>query len=68
MFVEVFKGEIREGDVFDILYTPRRGSMVYKNNILMTTILGLEFKKALFGIWLSDNPSQVSLKDGLMGK
>ncbi len=31
-------------------------------------IKGLEFKKALFGIWLCDKPAQKSLKQEMLGK
>ena len=30
-------------------------------------IEGYDFKKALFGIWLGDNPADEGLKEGLLG-
>ena len=40
---------------------------VLRNSELLDTIAGLEFKKAFFGIWLSDNPVQKSLKKAMLG-
>jgi len=40
-----------------------------KNNLIWIDLefSGLDFKKAFFGIWLSDNPVQSSLKQQLLG-
>ncbi len=68
-FISVFKCEpIRRGDVFDFIYTPLTGVEVYKNGKRLTEIKGADFKKALFGIWLSDHPVQKDLKERLLGK
>ncbi len=66
-FIAAFKDEIKENDVFDLVYKPGKGVEVYKNSELKTSAEGLEFKKALFGIWLSDNAVQEDLKEGLLG-
>ncbi|MCG8316869.1 MAG: chalcone isomerase family protein [Pseudomonadales bacterium] len=66
-FLETFKDEIKEGDSFEMVYVPNEGVKIYKNNQHAKTISGLEFKKALFGIWLSDKPAQKSLKKGMLG-
>jgi len=63
-----FAGEIKKGDVFDIVYTPAAGSLVAKNSKTVTTIKGLPFKQALFGIWLSAKPAQESLKKQMLGQ
>ncbi len=68
MFIEIFKNEIEEGDTFDVVYVPGKGVQVYKNDVHITTVNNQKFKKALFGIWLGDDPIQKSLKDGMMGK
>ncbi|MGO1750687.1 MAG: chalcone isomerase family protein [Marinobacter sp.] len=67
-FMAVFKEEIKEGDVFDLVYVPGEGVKVRKNNEDKGTVGGLEFKKALFGIWLSDEPAQNSLKKKMLGR
>lgn len=66
-FLKTFKDEIKEGDVFEMVYDPKEGVKIYKNTQHANTIQGLEFKKALFGIWLSDNPAQKSLKKQMLG-
>jgi hypothetical protein len=32
------------------------------------TIKGLDFKKAVFGIWLGEKPADAKLKKGMLGK
>lgn len=67
-FVGTFQKEaIKEGDVYELWYFPGTGVKAFKNGKLQTTIAGLDFKKALFGIWLSDDPVDSDLKDGLLG-
>lgn len=67
-FIDIFrKEEIKEGDVFEVWYTTAEGVRGYKNGKLKGTITGLDFKKALFGIWLSDTPVDEDLKTGLLG-
>jgi len=34
----------------------------------MGTVKGLDFKKALFAIWLGKKPADSGLKDGMLGK
>ena len=66
-FISVFKEEIKEGDIYDLIYVPGKGVEVSKNNHHRSTIKGLPFKKAMFGIWLSDKPAQKSLKKAMLG-
>jgi len=66
-FINTFKDGIAENDVFDFVYSPEKGVDVFKNGQLKTNVKGLEFKKALFGIWLSDDSVQEDLKEGLLG-
>ncbi|MCB0502758.1 MAG: chalcone isomerase family protein [Bacteroidetes bacterium] len=61
------KDPIEVGNIFDLVYVPGEGVKSYKNGQLKTTIKGLDFKQALFGIWLSDNPVQSGLKNNLLG-
>jgi hypothetical protein len=68
LFIGTFKMEaIKEGDVFEILYVPSLGVQTYKNGKLASTIPGLDFKKAVFGIWFSGNPVDGDLKKALLG-
>jgi len=66
-FLSIFMDEIQEGDVYDFLFIPKDGTLIYKNNILKKSIKGLEFKKALYGIWLGEKPAQNSLKKDMLG-
>ena len=67
-FISVFKEKISENDVYELVYLPGQGVEVSKNSSPKVTIKGMEFKKALFGIWLSDKPAQKSLKQEMLGK
>ena len=67
-FIDVFKAEIKDGDVFNMIYIPGTGTEIYKNDKLSKTIKGLPFKNALFGIWVGKKPAQDSLKEGMMGE
>jgi len=67
-FIGFFEDEITKGDVFDITYQPGKGVVAYKNGKEKGTIEGMDFKKALFGIWLSRNPADDDLKEGMLGK
>ena len=67
-FKAVFKQKIKKGDVYDFVYHPDKGTHVYKNGILAVIIPGLDFKQALFGIWLFKKPKDSDIQDKLMGK
>jgi hypothetical protein len=67
-FVSVFKEKINENDIFDLIYTPGRGTEIHKNNETRAVIEGLDFKQALFGIWLCDKPAQKELKKKMLGE
>lgn len=64
---KVFKEEIVKGDHFVIAYVKNIGIEVYKNGKQLNSIQGLGFKKAVFGIWLSEDPTDEELKRGLLG-
>ena len=66
-FIAAFKDEIKENDIYEIIYTPEKGTEVYKNGSLKGTIAGLKFKKALFGIWLGEDPADDDVKEGMLG-
>lgn len=67
-FMAAFKEEIVVGNKFDLSYKTGMGVIVKKNGNHLTTIDGFEFKKALFGIWLSEKPADKKLKAGMLGK
>lgn len=65
--ITTFREEIKIGDIFDLVYIPGNGVKVYKNEKNAATIQGMDFKKALFGIWLSDDPVDKKLKENMLG-
>lgn len=67
-FKSFFKDEIKKGDEFLIANVPGKGVVVTKNGTLKGVIDGMDFKKALFGIWLSNKPADKDLKSGMLGK
>ena len=61
--------ETKSGDVFELTFNPQDESLwITKNKIYRGKIKGLEFKKAFYGIWLSENPVDKTLKEDLLGK
>ena len=51
-----------------MIYVPEKGVLIYKNNKDMGIMPGLDFKQALFGIWLCNKPADKDLKKGMLGK
>ena len=67
-FVKLFSlSPIVKGDVFDNVYTPSGGVQISKNGKVLDTIDGLDFKTALWGIWLGNDPVDKDLKKGMLG-
>lgn len=67
-FIGFFSDEIVEDDMFDITYQKDRGVVCFKNGKELGVISGMAFKKALFGIWLGDDPADKKLKKAMLGK
>ena len=62
-----FSDEIKDGEEFDLVYIPGKGTSIYKEGQLKDTIPGLEFKRLLFGIWISDKATvNENLKEGML--
>ena len=57
---------ITKGDTFDFVYLPKHGGVINKNSKFKGVIAGLEFKKALFNIWLSNKPADADLKKAML--
>jgi|APTNR8051073442_1049403.scaffolds.fasta_scaffold30334_2 hypothetical protein len=67
-FLKLFmQNEVVDGDVYDLTYLPAEGVKVYRNGKQLDVVQGLDFKTALFGIWLGNNPADAKLKTGLLG-
>ena len=67
-FVSFFSEEIVEDNIFDITYQGNRGVVVYKNGTELGSISGFDFKKALFGIWLGNDPADKKLKKAMLNQ
>lgn len=65
-FIKLFSEEIKVNDIFDMIYISGKGVQTFKNKKLFCTIPGIEFKKALFGIWLCEDPVKNSLKNDML--
>ena len=63
-----FTKETKKGDVYDILYEPDVGTKLTINDEVKGIIEGLDFKKALFAIWLGSEPADAKLKKKLLSK
>lgn len=58
-------------DVWKYVYIPGQGTSIYYKDKVAATIAGLDFKKALFSIWLLEDPSfggDAGLQKGMLGK
>ena len=62
-----FDSDVSSGDYYEFIYLPNLGTHVVKNSELVELIKGMDFKKAFFGIFLSDNPIQKNLKKAMLG-
>ncbi|MFO7931176.1 MAG: chalcone isomerase family protein [Desulfosalsimonas sp.] len=65
-FMDCFSDSIKDGDVFEFRYAPKEGTKVYKSGEQLAVIEGFDFKKAMFGIWLSDKPADRGLKKDML--
>jgi len=68
-FLDAFKEPVTIGDIFEFVYQPGIGITILKNRKVAKRISSdLAFKRALFGIWLSERPAQHALKMSMLGK
>ena len=74
-FLKLFDGlDINKYDVITMSYVPGKGleasfkSAETGKTKILGTIPGLQFKKALYAIWLGPKPVQESCKDGMLGQ
>ena len=65
--IATFNSDVTDSDYFEFIYMPGAGTNVLKNSQYIDTIPGIEFKKAFFGIWLSNDPIQKNLKQAMLG-
>ena len=66
-FVKYLEGlNLKIGDKIDIVYEPNVGVSMYSNYKKLGTVGNLDFKQALWNIWLSKDPVDKSLKTELL--
>lgn len=66
--LSAFNAPVSVGDQFYLSWEPDAGVIeVRRNQQILKRIKGLDFKQALFGIWLGDDPVQDSLKEDMLG-
>lgn len=63
--VSIFKEAIKVGDLYDFVYVGG-STQIFKNGRKSATIAGDDFKQALFGIWLGNQPVHQGLKQQLL--
>ena len=66
-FNSYFTKDAVKDEVYDIIYVPEVGTSVYMNNELKGTIPGIEFKKAVYSIWLGEQTELPKLKKAMLG-
>ena len=67
-FKGFFTAPIKIGDDILIIYKPGKGVAVTVNGAYKGLVPGLDFKKALFSIWLGSSPADEKLKKKMLGK
>lgn len=67
-FLQTFDKGVGPGDKYELINMPGSGIHVVRNGVKVTIIRSAAFKQALFGVWLSNNPVQQSLKRKMLGK
>ncbi|MHA7056217.1 chalcone isomerase family protein [Aquimarina sp. M1] len=67
-FLKLLPDIINKYEIFKIVYTKDQNLTLYRNIERLGAVRNsLEFKQALFKIWLGDNPVDVELKEDLLG-
>ncbi len=66
-FMGYFNKEFKSGDDIILIYKPKKGVQIYMNGNELGGTSGLEFKKALWGIWFGKEPADKGLKKAMLG-
>jgi hypothetical protein len=66
-FKACFSSEIKNKDNILLIYRPGKGVQVMINDVYKGVVEGLNFKKALWAIWLGDKPADAKLKKKMLG-
>jgi len=60
--------DVQAGDRYSLTYIPGKGTQLTYNTTPLGTVEGSDFSRALFSIWIGDNPIDRTFRDKLMGK
>jgi chalcone isomerase-like protein len=60
--------DVQAGDRYSLTYIPGKGTQLIYNTTPLGTIEGSDFSRALFSIWIGDNPIDKTFRDKLVGK
>lgn len=60
--------DVKEGDEIILDYVPGKGTTFSLNGKANGTIEGVDFMRAIWGVFLGDNPASDDLKKGMLGK
>lgn len=66
-FLNFVDQDINVGDKYRLTYAKATGTSLYINNTYKGSIKGIEFKSAIFNIWLASEPVDNDLKNELLG-
>ncbi len=67
LFESFFNVETHEDDIWDLVYIPGVGTKVLFNGKEKGVVPGLDFKKVLFSIFISDKAEHEDLRKGMLG-
>lgn len=67
-FKSYFSDPFKVKDEILMIYVPGKGVAVTINGKYKGLVEGLQFKEALYAIWLGDKPASAKLKKGMLGK
>lgn len=58
--------DVKEGDVYTLIYQPKRGTTLLYNGVEQITIPGRDFAEIYFSIWLGGHPRCEQLREDLL--
>ncbi len=67
LFLSFFNVKTHEDDKWDMVYIPGVGTKVLFNGKEKGVVPGLDFKKALFSVFLAKNAEHQDLREGMLG-
>lgn len=59
--------DVQPGDRYSLTFIPGRGTELALNGRVLGTISGSDFARAIFAVWLGENPIDTGFRDVLLG-